>query len=92
MREPALSSRVPSREDSLKFLRDEPAVVDLDRGPGDALSRYGVRQGGESQLVGEECVAPVTKKSEALCDAITVSEGESDQVVLRRMEDIDEFG
>ena len=92
MRELALDSRVPSGEGPLEFLRDQPTAIDLDGGPGDALGRDGVRQGRESQLVGEEGVAPISKKPEAFGDAITVPEGEGDQVVLRRMEDIDEFG
>ena len=92
MRELALGPRVPSGEGSLKFLGDQPTTVDLDGGPGDALGGDGVRQGRESQLVGEEGVAPISKKPEALCDAITIPEGEGDHVVLRRMEDIDEFG
>jgi hypothetical protein len=92
MRELALGPRVPGGEDSLEFLRDETTVIDLDGGPGDALGSDGVRQGGESQLVSEEGVSPVSEKPEAFCDAITVSESEGDQVVPRRMEGVDEFG
>ena len=92
MGELALSSRVPGGEGPLKFLGDQSATVDLDRGPGDALSGYGVRQGREGQFVGEEGVAPISKEPKALGDAVTVPEGEGDHVVLRGMEDINEFG
>jgi len=92
MRELALGSRVPSGEGSLELLGDQPTAVDLDRSPGNALGGDGVRQGREGQLVGEEGVAPISKKPEALGDAITVPESEGDHVVFRRMEDINEFG
>ena len=92
MRELALGSRVPSGEGSLEFLGDQPATVDLDRSPGDALGGDGVRQGREGELIGEEGVAPISKEPEALGDPITVPESEGDHVVLRRMENINEFG
>jgi len=92
MGELSLSSRVPSGEGSLEFLGDQPATVDLDRSPGNALSGDGVRQGREGQFVSEEGVAPISKEPKALGDAITVPEGEGDHVVPRGMEDINEFG
>jgi len=92
MRELSLGSRVPSGEGSLEFFGDQPATVDLDRGPGNALGGDGVCQGREGQLVGEEGVSPISEEPEALCDAITIPKSEGDHVVLRRMEDINEFG
>ena len=88
----ALGFGVPGGEDSLEFLGNQAAVVDLYGGPGDALGRYGVSQGGESEFVGEEGVAPISKEPETLRDTVTVSEGKSDHVVPRGMEDVDEFG
>lgn len=84
--------RVPCGESSLEFLGDKTTVIDLYGGPGDALSGDGVGQGGESQLVGKKGVSPLSEKPETLCDPVAVAEGEGDHVVLRRMEDIDEFG
>ena len=91
VRELALGPRVPGGEGSLEFLGDQPTIVDLDGGPGDALGGDRVGQGRESEFIGEEGVAPISEESEALGDAITIPEGEGDQVVLRRMEDINEF-
>jgi hypothetical protein len=91
MRELSLLPRVPGRKDSLEFLGDETTIVDLDGGPGDALGGDGVCQGREGELVGEEGVSPISEQPETLCDTVTVPESEGDQVVLRRMEDVDEF-
>ena len=90
MGELALPSGVPVREGSLEFLGDETATVDLYGGPGDTLGGNRVGQGRESEFVGEEGVSPVSEKPETLGNAVTVSEGQSDHMVLRRMEDVDE--
>ena len=92
MRELSPSLRVPGGKDSLKFLGDETAIIDLDGGPGNALGYNCVCQRGEGQLVGEEGISPVPKQPETLCDPITVPKSESDRVISRRMEDVDEFG
>jgi len=89
MRAFSLSPRVPGRKHSLKFLWDKATVVDLDGGPGNALGCDSVRQGREGQLVGKEGVPSVPEEPETLCDTIAVSEGESDEVIPRRMERFD---
>lgn len=89
MRTFSLLLRVPSRKDSLEFLRDETTIIDFDGGPGDALGCDGVCQGGEGQLVGKESISPITEQPETLCDAIAVPESEGDQVIPRRMERVD---
>jgi len=91
MRELSLGPGVPSGEDPFEFLGDETTIIDLDGGPGDSLSGDCVRQGRESQLVGEEGVAPIPEQPETFCDPIAVSESERDRVVPRRMEGFDEF-
>jgi len=92
MRESPLGPGVPGREDPFEFLWDETTIIDLDRGPGDALSGDCVCQGRESQLVGEEGIAPFSEQAETFCDTIAVPESEGDRVVPRRMEGFDEVG
>ena len=91
MREFTLLPHVPRREGFFEFLGDKSTVVDFNGSPGNALGGYCVRQGGEGQLVGEECVSPFSKQPEALCDAVAVPKGEGNQVIPRRMEGGDEI-
>ena len=83
--------RIPRGEDSLEFFWDETAVVNFNWGPGNALGGNCVRQGGEGQFVGEECISPFSEQPETLCDTVAVPQSEGDQVIPWRMEDGYEF-
>lgn len=90
MGELSLLLGVPGRKDSLEFLRNETTIIDLDGGPSDALGGNSVGQGREGEFVSEERVSSVAKEPETLGDTITVPESERDQVIPRRMEDINQ--
>ena len=92
MREFSLLPRVPRGEYSLEFVGDETAVVDFNGGPGNALGGDCIRQGGEGQLIREECVSPVSEQPETLRDTVAVPKSEGDQVIPGGMEDGDEIG
>ena len=91
MRKPSLLFRVPSGEHPLEFLGDETAGVDFDGSPGYALGGNGVSQGGERYFIGEECIPPLSKQSEAFCDTVTIAVSDGDQVVPRRMKSSDKI-
>lgn len=87
---PSLCPGVPVGKDSLEFLGNETTIIDFDGSPCDTLGCDGIGQGRESELVSEEGVSSLAKEPEALGDPVTVAESEGDEVIPRRMEDIDQ--